>query len=295
MKVWVVVNPVGAEEKRGELEAALRENSVEVEWIETTEEDPGVGQAKKAAAAGAELVIVCGGDGTVRACAEGLVSTDATLGVIPAGTGNLLARNKGIPEDLPDALEVALNGHHEVMDVGRVGGEVFTVMAGAGIDAAIMDETSSEAKDRLGVAAYILEGAKHLFDEPFQATVSGKNEAGPDSEESGSWATVLVGNLGQLQGGVDIFPEAESNDGFLDLVGLKADGVPSAIAAGTAAAVGSTDSDRLFRAQAAKFTVEFATPTRYELDGEARDEVDRLTFKALPSSLRLKVPHRAER
>jgi diacylglycerol kinase (ATP) len=286
MKVRVVVNPAGADAERRELLAELASRGVEAEWFETTEDDPGVGQARQAVESGADLVLACGGDGTVRACAESLVDTGVTLGVIPAGTGNLLARNKGIPDGVNAAVDVALTGKVVSMDVGRVGGEVFTVMAGAGIDAAIMNETSSDSKDRLGVAAYFIEGAKHVFDDPFKASVS--VEGG--GREEGEWATILVGNLGQLQGGIDLFPEAKPDDGLIDLVGLRSATAAGTVAAGVSAAVGSDESPRLFRAQSPAFEVRFEVPTRYELDGEAREKLEELRFEVVPAALRIAVP-----
>lgn len=290
MKLAVVINPEGAQAEGKELEKALLGRSVDARWYETTEDDPGLGQTERAIREGADVVVACGGDGTVRACAQSLVDTGASLGVIPAGTGNLLARNRGIPLDVKEALDVVLGGHVETMDVGRLGEEVFTVMAGAGLDAVIMDETSSEAKDRFGVAAYVLEGVKHVFDDPFQATVEFENDLGEMSREEGSWATILVGNLGRLQGGVEIFPDAVPDDGRLDLVGLRADGAAEAVAAGVSAATGSTDSDRLLRAQAPAFHLVFEEPMRYELDGEPRDQVDELSFRVLPGALRILGP-----
>ena len=82
-------------------------------WLETTAEDPGQKQAREAAAAGVDLVLACGGDGTVTACAEGVAGAGVPLAIVPMGTGNLLARNLGLPVDLDAALAVALcwQGH----------------------------------------------------------------------------------------------------------------------------------------------------------------------------------------
>lgn len=104
-QIAIVLNPVADEEVAQRLVAAVEDRGLEVTWLETTPDDPGRGQAEAALAAGAELVIACGGDGTVRACVEALAGSDAALAVIPAGTGNLLARNLGIPDDTKEALE----------------------------------------------------------------------------------------------------------------------------------------------------------------------------------------------
>jgi diacylglycerol kinase family enzyme len=101
-------------------------------WLETTPDDPGRGQAESAVSAGVDLVLACGGDGTVTACAEGVTGTGVPLAIIPMGTGNLLARNVGVPMGMDEALAVALGGVQQPIDAGRVNGTLFVVMAGLG-------------------------------------------------------------------------------------------------------------------------------------------------------------------
>ena len=113
-------------------------------------EDPGEGQARMAAKAGADLVLACGGDGTVTACAAGLAGTGIPLAVIPLGTGNLLARNLGLPIDLGGALTVALAGSVRRLDAGTANGSLFLVVAGLGLDAKMLDGTSEPVKKRFG-------------------------------------------------------------------------------------------------------------------------------------------------
>lgn len=282
MRIAVISNPQGSPRESEELRAEMEVRSIEAGWwLETTESDPGSGQSRRAIEDGAELLITVGGDGTVRAVAEGAVGSGVPLAVIPAGTGNLLARNLELPDDVAGALDVALRGTPRTLDVGVVEGEVFTVMSGAGIDAVIMEETSGESKDRLGVLAYVVEGAKHIFDRPFQASVT----IDDGEPHDGSWATLLVGNLGRLQGGIDLFPDASPHDGRLDLVGLASEGVADTIAAGVSAATDTSDGERLLRASGRVIEVEFASPTLYELDGEPRDEVTALVYEAKPGAL----------
>lgn len=281
MRVTVIFNPSGAEEVTDALRTEMELRSIEAEWVETTESDPGSGQSRRAVDSGAELLIAVGGDGTVRSVAEGAVGSGVPLGVIPAGTGNLLARNLQLPDTVEEALDVVLHGSQLTMDVGVIRGEIFTVMSGAGIDAAIMEETSGDSKDRLGVLAYVVEGAKHIFDRPFRASVAADDE----EPRHGSWATILVGNLGQLQGGIDLFPDSSPQDGRLDVVGLASDGPADTIAAGVSAATKSGTSDRLVRRSGRVIKVEFESPTIYELDGDPRDEVAELVYEVKPGAL----------
>src|ERR1700728_2363460 len=110
---------------------------------------PAAGRPRRRFSAGVDLVIACGGDGTVTACAEGVAGTGVPLAIIPLGTGNLLARNVGVPMGLEEALEVALGGVQRPIDAGRVNGSLFVVMAGLGLDARMLDDTTEPLKKRL--------------------------------------------------------------------------------------------------------------------------------------------------
>lgn len=130
----VVVNPVKVpdldELRRTITDALTAEGWPEPMWLETTVDDPGAGQATRAVRDGAELVLACGGDGTVMACVTALAGSDVALAVLPAGTGNLLAANLGLAGDLATGLEVVLQGGRRRIDVGAVGRQSFAVMAG---------------------------------------------------------------------------------------------------------------------------------------------------------------------
>lgn len=213
----VIVNPVrvhGVPQLRDLLASTLADAGwPATEWFETTAEDPGTGQARQAVARGAEVVFVCGGDGTVRAVVAGLVGTDTAMAVLPAGTGNLLAVNLGLPMDHAKAIEVAVQGGRRRIDVGRVDDDVFAVMAGMGFDAVLMDEASTRLKARIGPLAYVLSALKHLLDRPMRVLI--EIDDAPALHRRAR--TVLVGNVGGLQGGITLFPDAEPDDGRLDV------------------------------------------------------------------------------
>jgi diacylglycerol kinase family enzyme len=186
-------------------------------WYETTPEDPGRGQARRAVRDGAELIFACGGDGTMMAVVTALAGTDVALAVLPAGTGNLLAANLGLAADPATGVQVALDGGRRRIDVGVAGDQCFAVMAGMGFDAQMLAGTSERAKKRLGWLAYVGGALKHLRDRPMRARIV--LDGGPPMPRRPR--TVIVGNVGRLQGGVRLLNRADPADGRLDVAVLS--------------------------------------------------------------------------
>ncbi len=191
----------------------------EPQWFLTTPQDSGTGQAEAAAVAGADLVVVCGGDGTVReVCAE-LAGTGVPVGIIPAGTGNLLARNLELPLYIRAAVDVALTGQDQAVDLVEVSGDDlekthFMVMAGMGFDAAIMEGVNDSIKARVGWPAYVLSALKTLMYPAVKVRIS--VDGGEPVETRAR--TIVVGNVGNLQAGMPLLPDARIDDGLLDVV-----------------------------------------------------------------------------
>jgi len=190
-------------------------------WLETTVEDPGGGQTRIALAAGADMVLACGGDGTVRHVAQVLAGTGTPLGLVPTGTANLLARNLAIVLDDPaKATRIALSGQNRAIDVGRVyiddraEEHVFLVMAGVGFDAAIMAGAPHALKIRLGSLAYFVSGALALKGPRFPITLAVDGRLDPPHRVR----AVVVGNDGKLLAGLVLMPAAKVDDGLLDVV-----------------------------------------------------------------------------
>ena len=182
-------------------------------WLETSWHDPGGEAARLALAAGAQVVFVCGGDGTVRAVAAALTGTEAALAVVPSGTGNVLALNLGLPSDVVGAVRVATRGGRRLIDLGEVDGLIFTVAAGIGLDAQMLAETPRRAKHRLGWPAYAASVLRHLVEPRFPIRITLDGEITLDREVR----SALVANVGRMPGGLRFLPAAVPDDGMLDV------------------------------------------------------------------------------
>ena len=299
MRVAAVVHPLTLPEPT-ELRRQLTERCAQlghevVSWQETTVEDVGTGQATRAVTDGAQLVVVAGGDGTVRAAVDALAHSPAALGIVPTGTGNLLARNLRLPLDVPDALEIALTGRHRRLDVGcvRVGPypaaqpSRFVVMAGIGFDAAMVADASASLKARVGWPAYLLSAAQHLRDEAVRCTLT-LDDHPPRRLQV---RTVLIGNVGQLQAGLQLLPDASPDDGVLDVAVIAPRGVLDWLrVVGRVVVAGSASDRRLERATARQVQLRTRTPQRYELDGDPLGTTTSLVLTVEPGALAVAVP-----
>ena len=200
-------------------------------WLETTEDDPGIGQAAAAIKAGVDVVLAAGGDGTVRAVAEGLRGSDIAISLVPAGTGNVLARNMGLNvTHMEEGVATAFTGHDRRIDIGvveieRLNGDreemTFVVMAGLGLDAKMVANTNPELKKRVGWLAYVDAIVRSMRDSE-KLRVRYSVDGGETKVMSAH--TVLVGNCGTLPGNVLLLPEAEIDDGVFDIVALRPEG-----------------------------------------------------------------------
>lgn len=224
----VVVNPSKLDDidgyRRQVCAALTAAGWAEPVWLTTTVDDPGCGMTRQAVDSGARVVFACGGDGTVMACAAVLAGTDVALAVLPAGTGNLLAGNLDLPGDVAAGVALATGGHRRRIDVGVVGdaaaprrhGGIFTVMAGMGFDAQVLDSTTEGHKKRFGPAAYVAAALHHLRHRPIQVRIH-LDDAAPIRRRA---RTVLVANVGRLHAGICLLPDANPDDGWLDVAVL---------------------------------------------------------------------------
>ena len=174
----VIANPTKISEQFHDVveKTLQRDGWVDTLWLETSADDPGRAMTRRAVTEQVDLVICAGGDGTVRVVADGLAETGIPMGLVPAGTGNLLARNLELPLDEVAAVEAAFGGHTRAIDLIEVKAddrapEHFAVMAGIGVDAMTMEETDDQLKDKIGTGAYFIAAGKALGRLPLRMTV----------------------------------------------------------------------------------------------------------------------------
>ncbi len=243
--VAVVVNPTKIGDMR-DLRAVVEQAAADAgysatRWYGTTPDDPGAGQTRAALAEGPAVVIAAGGDGTVRTVAGQLAGTDVPLGILPLGTGNLLARNLNLPlgSSLSNLAMVALTGRPQRIDVGRIGApeptegelaqiadmgpdarpfvgrEPFLVIAGMGFDADVMNDADHGLKHAMGWGAYLVSGFKFMRRSRVNATVVAGDGSNSFRVEARS---ILFANCARLPAGFVLAPDARIDDGWLDLV-----------------------------------------------------------------------------
>lgn len=336
----VIVNPTkfpDLEPVRSEVEGVAEERGWAVRWWETTEDDPGGGQAREAVAAGVDLVCSLGGDGTVRTVGSALAGTGVPLGLLPGGTGNLLARNLELPiSSVGDALTVALDGVDTPVDTCRLelvrpapdprgpdpdapegpqedrvvfGSDAdvaapdietahrsapgateehrFLVMAGLGFDADVMAGAPEQLKARVGWLAYLVAGAQNLKGAQFVVTV--RTDQGLRLRRR--VRSAVVGNVGRLQGGVALLPDAKHNDGVMDFVLLSPQGLAGWGAVAVRIASGRRRGhQRVGHYTAAQLDIRTDRPVEMQLDGDSLGPVQRMTISIDPGSLLVRLP-----
>ncbi|GAA4767228.1 diacylglycerol/lipid kinase family protein [Citricoccus nitrophenolicus] len=299
-RIALVLNPSksGADTIRTLAEAAVAEAGLpQLTVYETTVEDPGAQMARDAIADGADVVMAAGGDGTVRFVAEELAGTDATLAIVPMGTGNLLARNLKLPlDDHRACINTAIHGATREIDTvtiklegtnGEVTKNTSLVIAGAGIDAEVMGDTRDDLKAKAGWLAYGEAGMRHLPGQRKEISVSLDGGA-PQRRKVRS---VMVANCGELTAGMDFIPDARFDDGLLDVVLLSPRHVGDWVRIAAKTVTKSKHAIPVMEThQATRCRVVLHEPMTAQLDGDAIMEVTAIDARIKPDSLRVQTP-----
>lgn len=309
-----IVNPVNTDLRRLRKAIAFAEEQDDWRpclWFETTIDDPGQRVARAALAHDPSVVIVAGGDGTIRAVAEEVHSSEIPLALVPTGTGNLLARNLGLMSGLEGAVHTALRGSTRAIDVGFVEldrGEgdrttrAFLVMTGIGLDASMATDTNSRLKKWVGWLAYTDPISRSVLrNEQFSMSyrVDGRHERSVRAH------TVIVGNCGTLTAGILLLPDAKVDDGLLDVVLLRpkglwqwlrigsritAGGIFNRTTRGRAIARAAPRLQSLEYAQAQQLAATFDSPQTIQLDGDSFGPVTAVRISLRRHALRICIP-----
>lgn len=257
-------------------------------WAEVSKSRKAPREVRRALADGSDLIFVWGGDGIVQRCVDALAGSEAKLAIVPAGTSNLLARNLGIPADIAQAVAVGLRGDLRRLDVGRLDGERFAVMAGAGLDAAMIRDADGNLKARAGRAGYIWAGIKNVRAKPFRAEIAVDGA----TWFAGDATSVLVGNVGGLFGGVEVFRNARPDDGVLEVGVVTAEGLAQWLRTIARAVVTSADASPFVNAATARSVkVKLGRKVLYELDGGDRRKTKSFKVEIEPGAVVVCVPY----
>jgi YegS/Rv2252/BmrU family lipid kinase len=289
MRAAIIVNPAKSDvaELREQIDKTLTTSGWSSSlWLETTPDDPGRGMAEAAVTSDVQLVVICGGDGTVMACLGALAGSGLPVAIIPVGSGNLLARNLGIPLGLDDSLATVIGGVDRRIDLGRVDDEPFAVMAGMGFDAAMMADTTEDMKRVAGWPAYAASGLRHLRDPVMRLRL--RIDDGPTLRRSAR--TVLVGNVGQLEGGLELLPDAEADDGLLDVIIVAPRTLRDWLRVAYRILRHREHDRHLERFRGATISIEVDRSVPRQMDGEVITEGSRLDVRVEPGALLVRVP-----
>lgn len=243
-------------------------------------EDPGHEMTRRALKAGAAVVIAAGGDGTVRAVAAELAGTETALGIVPLGTGNLFARNVGLPfQDLRACVDEAIHGLGHRVDTlelslersdGSTQEEISLVIAGGGLDAEVMGDTREALKQRAGWLAYGEAGLRHIMGARSSVTVA----IDDGDAQTFRVRSVLLANCGSLQAGMVLVPSAKFDDGHMDAVLFTPRHALdwARILAKTVTRF-TADIPVMTVHQAKRLQITMAEPMPFQIDGDAMGEV----------------------
>ncbi|HEY5874992.1 MAG TPA: diacylglycerol kinase family protein [Ilumatobacteraceae bacterium] len=282
----------GLGELRDLLEAA---GVVTPPWSEVSKSKHAPDEIRKMIDGGVDRVLVWGGDGTVRRSIDTIVGDGldhVSLGILPAGTANLLAKNLNIPVDLEAAVDIAVHGAPRAIDVGVMNGEHFAVMGGTGFDALmIKDADDNQLKEKFGRVGYVRATIRSTRMDPVKVRVE------LDGREwfSGKATCVLVGNVGTILGGVTAFADASPTDGRLDVGVVQAKSRKDwmrVAARGVTGRVGASPFVNV--ATAEKIKIELKRKMPWEVDGGDQTPTKTYKIRCLPGAVRICQPAGAD-
>jgi diacylglycerol kinase (ATP) len=243
-------------------------------------------QVEKLLKEGVELIFVWGGDGTVQRVIDAVAGVPVALAILSAGTANLFATNLGIPKDLEEAVKIGLNGDQRRLDVGLINREHFGVMAGTGLDALMIRDADAGLKDKVGRFAYVWTGAKNVR----KSSVKMRIEVDGTTWFKGKASCLLIGNVGDVIGGISVFPDAQPDDGLLNLGVVTASGAMDWVRTLGRSVIGDAEGSPFVETTVGRtFDIRLDKAVPYEIDGGVRKKTKRLKCKVEPGAITVRV------
>jgi diacylglycerol kinase (ATP) len=288
--VRVIINPAAGRDQPvlKTLNAAFRSSKTDWDVSITKRSGDGTRLAKDAVQAGADVVVVHGGDGTVMEVASGLMGTNIPMAIVPGGTANVMARELGVPNDLVEASTLIVNGESFVrrVDMGKVGEHYFLLRAGMGLEAAMIEAADREMKDRLGLLAYAFTALQELASPQlatYHLTLDGE-------EAQAEGLACLVANSGNVgAAGISIVPDMDVSDGLLDVIVVTRSDLPSLIALAASVVGGVENAPALQHWRVKKATIRSDPPQSVQVDGEILEKTP-VAVEVVPHAVRILVP-----
>lgn len=298
MRVTVIINPISG--RQGGPETARRRatharqvlTSAGITHEVRITEHPGHAYllAREAVAREDSFVFAWGGDGTMNEVGRALAFSNTALGLIPAGSGNGLARELHVSMEPEEALTTALRAPDRAIDVGEINGHLFFNAAGVGFDAHVTWLFNTSPHGRRGMLSYVIIAARELFRyrAPEYAVTVGEETI------SSRALLIAVTNSRQYGNGALIAPNARLDDGQLDMVVIQERSPVATLWAarrlfnGTLARAQGITMKRVTQA-----TIRAHEPLRFHVDGEPVTETSpTLSFRIHPGALRIKGGNR---
>ncbi len=236
-------------------------------------------------AQGATRLVIAGGDGTIRLAAQHIHDSGIELAILPLGTGNLLALNLNIPLNLDQALNIALNGQAKSLDCGQMNSQLFMIGAGLGLDAKIMANVTTQSKNKLGVLAYAVSAVRYMSDRSHKFLIA----VGDQPAKTYHAKMVLVSNLGKIQAGIQVAPQATPDSRQLKVAIVEANTILEWLSLlGWLLRNQPQRSSSYHSLSANSLTVDVANePVPYQCDGDNMGTTDHVEVKVLPNTLKM--------
>ncbi len=304
--IVAVINPKAGssdDDFRARIEAELKKGHADFEIRETSPEDGAISVVREAVENGAKQIIACGGDGTIMSAVNGLARLEKAVedektapqtifSIIPGGTANLLAQALGIPDDVEEATKIALTGRDRLIDLGQCGDDYFALGLGLGLTEKLVSGTSSKEKEKLGRLAYAKAMLAEMGQKPHRFTFKLDGKA----EQRSFGVALVVANAGEISDSWKFAPDAEMDDGLLDLCILHRLGARDLIRLFLRGLFGKIEDDRVLSFFQAKI-IEITTdpPLDLQIDGETVDTKPPLRVEVRPKALKVRVPQETKR